>query len=123
MTRSEKSSKMNDQGVVVDSDVDENRINYMWFSLRDPCTFDCETNLVTSVALDQYRKYYEIPDFIKLIMLKGHTAWNPLNGTVAFYGFILACGVTLPIQPYIARFLCDVKTLPAKLAHMGIDNY
>ena len=60
MTRSEKSSKLGDQGMVADSYVEEHRVNQMWFTLRDPYAFDCETNVVDSATLAEYRKYYEI---------------------------------------------------------------
>ena len=60
MTGFEKSSKLSDQGIVANSDIDGHRVNHMWFSLKDPDAIDCETNVVTLAVLDEYRKYYEI---------------------------------------------------------------
>ena len=34
---------------------------------------------------------------------------------MGFYGSLLVCGVTLPIQSYIARFLYDMKISPTQL--------
>ncbi|TXG72764.1 hypothetical protein EZV62_001343 [Acer yangbiense] len=52
----EKSLKLSDQRILADSDVDGHRVNQMRFSLRDPYAIDCETNVVTSTALDEYCK-------------------------------------------------------------------
>ncbi|KAK1548895.1 hypothetical protein Q3G72_022644 [Acer saccharum] len=57
MSRFEKSSKLGEQGMVVDSYVEEHRVNQMRFTLRDPYALDCETNMVDSATLDGYRKH------------------------------------------------------------------
>ncbi|KAK0580075.1 hypothetical protein LWI29_036020 [Acer saccharum] len=50
-------------------------------------------------------------------MLPGDRAmWNPPENTVAIYGAMLSCGVTLPLQPFIARFLAEAQIAPAQLA-------
>ncbi|KAK0594151.1 hypothetical protein LWI29_002974 [Acer saccharum] len=49
-------------------------------------------------------------------MLPGDRAvWNPPKNTVAIYGAMLSCGVTLPLQPFIARFLAEARIAPAQL--------
>ncbi|KAK1554239.1 hypothetical protein Q3G72_009625 [Acer saccharum] len=42
--------------------------------------------------------------------------WNPPENVVAIYGAMLSCGVTLPFQPFIARFLAEAQIAPAQLA-------
>ncbi|KAK1556708.1 hypothetical protein Q3G72_010539 [Acer saccharum] len=91
----------------------------MRFTLRDPYAFDYETNMVDSATLDEYRKYYEILESVKLILPEGQAAWNPPKGVVAFYGSMLAGGVIRSIQPYIARFLCDAKISLVQLEPNG----
>ncbi|KAK3222054.1 hypothetical protein Dsin_009079 [Dipteronia sinensis] len=44
-----------------------------------------------------------------------HAVWNPLRGAVTIYGTMLTLGVTLPLQPFIARFLAEVGIAPAQL--------
>ncbi|KAK3230169.1 hypothetical protein Dsin_002050 [Dipteronia sinensis] len=42
------------------------------------------------------------------LFLSGQRAiWNPSWGAVAIYGAILMSGVTLPLQPFITRFLAE----------------
>ena len=53
MTGSGKSSKLSDQGIVADSNVDR--------------------HMVTSTNLDEYHKYYEIPESLELILPEGRT--------------------------------------------------
>ncbi|KAK0570739.1 hypothetical protein LWI29_005682 [Acer saccharum] len=43
-------------------------------------------------------------------------AWNPPENVIAIYGAMLNCGVTLPLQPFIARFLMEARIAPAQLA-------
>ena len=38
------------------------------------------------------------------------------ENAVAIYGAMLSCGVTLPLQPFIARFLAEAQIEPAQLA-------
>ncbi|KAK3217940.1 hypothetical protein Dsin_011910 [Dipteronia sinensis] len=42
--------------------------------------------------------------------------WNPHRGAVAIYDTMLTSGVTLPLQPFIARFLAEVGIAPAQLS-------
>ncbi|KAK3205088.1 hypothetical protein Dsin_019134 [Dipteronia sinensis] len=105
----------------MDSDVAENKEDQMRFSWVEPCTFDCEDNEVNVVAklmrlMDEYHRYYEIPK----TKSSSHRKVMPLGTLILvrclFYGSMLACRVSLPIQSYIVRFLCDSKISPALLA-------
>ncbi|KAL5739213.1 hypothetical protein ACOSQ2_028393 [Xanthoceras sorbifolium] len=73
-------------------------------SSSSPSFLDTEPNVVTERHLKRYREYYEIPREVKFILLEGRTAWNPPKGCVAIYGFMLNCGVTLPLQCNIPDF-------------------
>ena len=42
--------------------------------------------------------------------------WNSPSNVMAIYGSMLGCGVTLPHQPFITRFLADAKLAPTQLA-------
>ncbi|KAI9169376.1 hypothetical protein LWI28_011439 [Acer negundo] len=107
MNRFKKSSKLNYQGVVADSDIDEHRANQMSFSLGDPCAFNYETNVVTSAALDEYRKYYDITDSVELIL---HEKFHrDLSSTPVFaYG--------------VSKHTATVPGPTIKAVH-GIDTY
>ncbi|KAL5864942.1 hypothetical protein ACOSQ3_002456 [Xanthoceras sorbifolium] len=82
------------------------------FSRKNPSFLDCKPNVVTNSHLHHYKEYYELPNVVKLILPDGKAAWNPLGGMVAIYGLMLNCGVMLPLQPFIARFLSDVNLAP-----------
>ena len=52
-----------------------------------------------------------------VLTLPGDRAvWNPPEGAVSIYGAMFSCGVTLPLQPFIARFLAEAQIAPAQLA-------
>ncbi|KAL5840131.1 hypothetical protein ACOSQ4_012739 [Xanthoceras sorbifolium] len=89
------------------------------FSSSSPSFLDTEPNVVTECHLRRYREYYEIPREVKFVLIEGRTAWNPPKGYVAIYGFMLNCGVTLPLQPFVARFLSDVNLASAQLVPNG----
>ncbi|KAK0570811.1 hypothetical protein LWI29_006810 [Acer saccharum] len=72
--------------------------------------------MVGEEELRKYRSRFEIPDSVTLMLLGDRVVWNPLENTVAIYGAMLSCGVTLPLQPFIARFLMEAQIAPAQLA-------
>ena len=70
------------------------------------------------VGEDELRKYksrFDIPDSVTLMLHGDRAAWNPPENTVAIYGAMLSCGVTLPLQPFIVRFLAEARIAPAQL--------
>ncbi|KAK1578217.1 hypothetical protein Q3G72_028555 [Acer saccharum] len=75
-----------------------------------------EVNVVGEDELHKYRSRFEIPDSVTLILPGNRAAWNPPENAVAIYGAMLSCGVTLPLQPFIARFLVEAQIAPAQLA-------
>ena len=72
--------------------------------------------MVGEDELRKYRSRFEIPDSVILMLLGNRAAWNPPKNAVAIYGAMLSCGVTLPLQPFIARFLAEAQTAPTQLA-------
>ncbi|KAK0592172.1 hypothetical protein LWI29_014488 [Acer saccharum] len=81
-----------------------------------PCSFDTEVNVVGEDELRKYRSRFEIPDSVTLMLPGNRATWNPPENAVAIYGAMLSCGVTLPFQPFIARFLAEARIAPAQLA-------
>ena len=63
--------------------------------------------MVGEEELRKYRSRFEIPDSVILMLPGNRAVWNPLENTVVIYGAMLSCGVTLPLQPFIARFLTE----------------
>ena len=98
---------------MIDSDVEDHRRDSLCFAFDRPSALDTEVNVVSDRELRQYWRRYDIPDFVLLIPLGEQAAWNPLSNAVAIYGSMLGCGVTFPLQPFIARFLADAKLAPA----------
>ena len=99
-----------------DSDVEEHRPDRLHFSRNSPSSFDCEVNVVGNRELNKYRSRFDIPPSVNLLLSGDQAAWNPTLGAVAIYGVMLSCGVTLPLQPFIARFLADARLSPVQLA-------
>ncbi|KAK0606839.1 hypothetical protein LWI29_005032 [Acer saccharum] len=93
-----------DAQTTVDSDVEDHQQDRLYFSLDRPCSFDTEVNVVGENELRKYRNRFEIPDSMTLMLPGNRAAWNPPENTVAIYGDMLSCGVTLPLQPFIARW-------------------
>lgn len=121
MTRSSKPSRsirrasraprrsLLDAQTTINSDVEDHQKNRLFFTADRPCAFDCEVNVVGEDDLRKYRSRFAIPDAVNLTLtLPGsRAAWNPPKNAVAIYGTMLSCGVTLPLQPFIARFLME----------------
>ncbi|KAK0574470.1 hypothetical protein LWI29_024178 [Acer saccharum] len=105
-----------DAQITVDSDVDDHQKNRLHFSADHPCSFDCEINVVGEEELRKYKSRFNIPDAVTLILLGDRAAWNPPENAVAIYGAMLSCRVTLPLQPFIARFFAEAQIAPAQLA-------
>ncbi|KAK0584097.1 hypothetical protein LWI29_007595 [Acer saccharum] len=105
-----------DAQTTVDSDVDDHQKNRLHFSVDHPCSFDCEINVVGEEELRKYKSRFDIPDAMTLILPGDRAAWNPPENAVAIYDAMLSCGVTLPLQPFIARFLTEAQIAPAQLA-------
>ena len=97
---------------VIDSDVKDHRRNTLCFAADRPSSFDTEVNVVGEQEIIKYKKRYDIPDTVVLIPSGERVAWNPPSNAVAIYGSMLGCGVTLPLQPFIAKFLADAKLAP-----------
>ncbi|KAK0604399.1 hypothetical protein LWI29_015292 [Acer saccharum] len=82
---------------------DNHQRDRLLFSPARPCSFDTEVNVVGEGELRKYKSRFDIPDSVTL--LPGDRAvWNPPENAVAIYGAMLSCGVTLPLQPFIARW-------------------
>ncbi|KAK0578549.1 hypothetical protein LWI29_012045 [Acer saccharum] len=75
-----------------------------------------QVNVVGEDELRKYRSRFEIPDSVTLMLPGNRAAWNPPENAVAIYGAMLSCGVTLPLQPFITRFLVEAQIAPAQLA-------
>ncbi|KAK1550120.1 hypothetical protein Q3G72_014093 [Acer saccharum] len=85
-----------DAQTTVDSDVDDHQQNRLHFSADRPCSFDCEVNVVGEEELRKYRSRFE-------------------NSRLSDFD-ASGCGVTLPLQSLIARFLAEAQIAPAQLA-------
>ncbi|KAK0585059.1 hypothetical protein LWI29_022835 [Acer saccharum] len=105
-----------DAQTTVDSDVEDHQKSRLHFTADHPCSFDYEVNVVGEDELRKYKSRFDIPDAVTLNLLGDRAAWNPLENAVAIYGTMLSCGVTLPLQPFIARFLAEAQIAPAQLA-------
>ena len=101
---------------MIDSDVEDHRCDSLCFALDRPSAFDTEVNMVGDQELSRYRRRYDILDSVLLITSGERAGWNPPSNAVVIYGLMLGCGVTLPLQPFIARFLADAKLTPAQLS-------
>ncbi|KAK0577753.1 hypothetical protein LWI29_038075 [Acer saccharum] len=101
--------------MTVDSDIEDHQRDRLHFSLDRPCSFDTEVNVVGEEELCKYKSRFDIPDSVTLMLLGDRAVWNPPKNTVAIYGAMLSCGVTLPLQPFIARFLTEAQIAPAQL--------
>ena len=112
--RTPRDSLVGDQ-TVVGSDVEDHRREALCFAVDRPSSFDTEVNVVGEQELGKYKRRYDIPNSVVLIPSGNRAAWNPPSGAVAIYGSMFGCGVTLPLQPFIARFLADAKLAPAQL--------
>ncbi|KAK0586720.1 hypothetical protein LWI29_011332 [Acer saccharum] len=105
-----------DAQTTVDSDVKNHQRDRLHFSLDRPCSFDTEVNVVGEDELRKYKSRFDIPDSVTLMLPGDRAAWNPPENAVAIYGAMLSCGVTLPLQPFIVRFLTEAQIAPAQLA-------
>ncbi|KAK0608199.1 hypothetical protein LWI29_027025 [Acer saccharum] len=72
-------------------------------------------NVVGEDELRKYKSRFDIPDAVTLTLPGDRVAWNPLENAVAIYGAMLSCEVTLPLQPFIARFLAEAQIAQAQL--------
>ncbi|KAK0594230.1 hypothetical protein LWI29_020845 [Acer saccharum] len=99
----------------VDSDVDDHQRDRLNFSFDRPCSFDTEVNVVGEAELGKFKSRFGIPDSVTLILPGDRAVWNPPENAVAIYGAMLSCGITLPLQPFIARFLAEAKIAPLNL--------
>ncbi|KAK0581913.1 hypothetical protein LWI29_019486 [Acer saccharum] len=105
-----------DAQTTVDSDVEDHQRDVLYFSPSRPCSFDTEVNVVGEDELRKYKSRFDLPDSVTLMLPGDRAVWNPPENTVAIYGAMLSCGVTLPLQPFIARFLAEAQIAPAQLA-------
>ena len=114
-TRAPRESLLDVQ-TVVDSDVEDHQRDRLLFSPTRPCSFDTEVHVVGEGELHKYKSRFDIPDSVTLMLPGDRAVWNPPKNAVAIYGAMLSCGVTLPLQPFIARFLAEAQIVPAQLA-------
>ncbi|KAK0587791.1 hypothetical protein LWI29_029060 [Acer saccharum] len=105
-----------DAQTTVDSDVEDHQRDVLHFSPNRPCSFDTEVNVVGEDELRKYKSRFDLPDSVTLMLPGDRAVWNPPKNAVAIYGAMLSCGVTLPLQPFIARFLTEAQIAPAQLA-------
>ncbi|KAK1580982.1 hypothetical protein Q3G72_001883 [Acer saccharum] len=77
---------------------------------------DAQTTVDSDAELSKFKSRFGIPDSVTLILPGGRAAWNPSENAVAIYGAMLSCRITLPLQPFTARFLAEAKIAPAQLA-------
>ena len=101
---------------VIESDVEDHQRNNLCFAADRPSSFDTEVNVVGEQEITKYKRRYDILKTVVLLPSGERAAWNPPSGAVAIYGSMLGCGVTLPLQPFIARFLADAMLAPAQLS-------
>ncbi|KAK0574802.1 hypothetical protein LWI29_029323 [Acer saccharum] len=92
------------------------------YSSGNPSFVDCEANAVDERCLKEYRTFFHIPSEVVFRLPGGNAAWNPPQGCMAIYGFMLYCGVTLPIPGFIARFLSSIKCAPMQLTPNAYRN-
>ncbi|KAK0589289.1 hypothetical protein LWI29_012148 [Acer saccharum] len=104
-----------DVQTVVDSDVEDHQRDRLIFSPTRPCSFDTEVNVVGEGELRKYKSRFDIPDSVTFMLPGDRAVWNPPENAVAIYGAMLSCGVTLPLQPFITRFLAEAQIAPAQL--------
>ncbi|KAK3212411.1 hypothetical protein Dsin_017117 [Dipteronia sinensis] len=64
----------------------------------------------------KYSERFDLPRSAELFLSNQRAIWNPPRGAVAIYRTMLTSGVTLPLQPFIARFLADTGIAPAQLS-------
>ncbi|KAK0586842.1 hypothetical protein LWI29_013227 [Acer saccharum] len=105
-----------DAQTIVDSDVEDHQRDRLLFSPTRPCSFDTEVNVVGEGELRKYKSRFDIPDSVTHMLPGDRAVWNPPENAVTIYGAMLSCGVTLPLQPFIARFLAEAQIAPAQLA-------
>ncbi|KAK0576949.1 hypothetical protein LWI29_025733 [Acer saccharum] len=105
-----------DAQTIVDFDVEDHRRDRLLFSPTRLCSFDTEVNVVGKGELRKYKSRFDIPDSVTLMLPGDRAVWNPPENAVAIYGAMLSCGVTLPLQPFIGRFLAKTQIAPAQLA-------
>ncbi|KAK1588630.1 hypothetical protein Q3G72_025213 [Acer saccharum] len=105
-----------DAQTTVDSDVEDHQKDVLHFSPSRPCSFDTEVNVVGEDELRKYKSRFDLPDSVTLMLPGDRVVWNPPENTVTIYGAMLSCGVTLPLQPFISRFLAEAQIAPAQLA-------
>ncbi|KAK3230428.1 hypothetical protein Dsin_002309 [Dipteronia sinensis] len=86
------------------------------FSAEHPNAFDSEVNVVDEPELVKYNERFDLPRLVVLFLSGQHTIWNPPRGAVAIYETMLTSEVTLPFQPFIARFLAE-----AGIAHTQLS--
>ncbi|KAK0606535.1 hypothetical protein LWI29_000268 [Acer saccharum] len=105
-----------DAQTTIDSDVEDHQKDVLHFSPSRPCSFDTEVNVVGEDELRKYKSRFDLPNSMTLMLPGDRAVWNPPENAVAIYGAMLSCGVTLPLQPFIARFLAEAQIAPAQLA-------
>ncbi|KAL5827195.1 hypothetical protein ACOSQ3_019028 [Xanthoceras sorbifolium] len=99
------------------------RSRQLLFSSHHPSFLDREPNMVEAVHLEHYAEYYKIPDQVKLMLPGGKTAWNPPKGSMAIYYYMLNCGVTQPLQPFIVHFFSDVNLAPIVMSILLLHSW
>ena len=83
--------------------------------------YDYEPNVVGERELHQCIGRFDLdPYAVRLIPTGDRAAWNPFVEMVAIYGVMLSYGVTLPIQPFISRFLVEAQL---SLAQLALNSY
>ena len=98
------------QAVDEDDVETEHREARIPFSADRACAYDATPNVVGTNKLHQYMARFELDrDLIRSEPAGNRAVWNPPPGMVAIYGAMLSCGVTLPLQPFIALFLAKAK--------------
>ncbi|KAK0571822.1 hypothetical protein LWI29_022080 [Acer saccharum] len=105
-----------DAQTTVDSDVEDHQRDVLHFSSNRSCSFDTEVNVVGEDELRKYKSHFNLPGSVTLMLPGDRAVWNPPENAVAIYGAMLSCGVTLPLQPFITRFLTEAQIAPAQLA-------
>ncbi|KAK0575194.1 hypothetical protein LWI29_035354 [Acer saccharum] len=105
-----------DAQTTVDSDVEDHQRDALHFSPNRPCSFDTEVNVVGEDELRKYKSRFDLPNSVTLMLSGDRAVWSPPENAVTIYGAMLSCGVTLPLQPFIARFLAEAQIAPAQLA-------
>ena len=87
------------------------------FSHGCHCPFDSLLNKVNNDDnLTAYIDSFDFPVAAELLLIGDSTVWNPPPNKVVINSTMLCYGVTLPFQPFIYRFVGQLRLSPFQLS-------